>query len=131
VPQLLVYFYHLYHHNLSKPLEHDLHHNLISTLGKGQNNAHEDGRPGHSYHTEPVLVEIHQPKSVHHFPVDYPSEYEHHHMSNKTIPVIDQRMKVTVSVHLSLRNLTRVVFDLHDSHHHHYEAVRWIVVHEK
>jgi hypothetical protein len=76
VPQLLVYLYHLYHH--------DLHHDLISTLGEGQNNVHEDGRLDHSYHTEPVSVEIHQPKSVHHFPVDNPSEYEHHHMSNKT-----------------------------------------------
>jgi hypothetical protein len=40
-------------------------------------------------------------------------------------------MKVTVFVHLSLRNLTGVVPDLHDSHHRHYEAVRWIVVNEK
>jgi hypothetical protein len=39
-------------------------------------------------------------------------------------------MKVTVSVHLSLWNVTRVVFDLHDSHHHHYEVMRWTVVHE-
>jgi hypothetical protein len=39
-------------------------------------------------------------------------------------------MKVTIFVHPSLRNLTRVVPDLHDSHHH-YEVVRWIVVHEK
>jgi hypothetical protein len=40
-------------------------------------------------------------------------------------------MKVTIFVHLSLQNLTWVVPDLHDSHHHHYEAVRWTVVHEK
>jgi hypothetical protein len=40
-------------------------------------------------------------------------------------------MKVTVFVHLSLRNLTGVVFDLHDSHHHHYEVVKWTIVHEK
>jgi hypothetical protein len=40
-------------------------------------------------------------------------------------------MKVTVSMHPSLQNLTGVVPDLHDSHHHHYEAVRWTVVHEK
>jgi hypothetical protein len=51
-------------------------------------------------------------------PVDNPSEYEHHHMSNKIVFTVDQRMKVTVSVHPSLRNLTRVVLDLHDSHHH-------------
>jgi hypothetical protein len=63
--------------------------------------------------------------------MDNPFEYEHHHMSNKTIPVVDQRMKVTVFVHLSLRNLIRVVLDLHNSHHHHYEVVRWIDVHEK
>jgi hypothetical protein len=63
--------------------------------------------------------------------MDNPSEYEHHHMSNKIVPAVDQRMKVMVSVHLSLRNLTRVVPDLHDSHHHHYEVVRWIAVHEK
>jgi hypothetical protein len=133
VPQLLVYLYHphhlyhLYHHDLSESFDH----NLISILGKGQNNAHKNGRPGHNYHTEPVPIEIHQPKSVHHSFVDNPSEYEHHHMSNKTVPVTDQQMKVTVSVHSSLRNLTRVIPDLHDSHHHHYEAVRWIVVHEK
>jgi hypothetical protein len=78
-----------------------------------------------------VPAKIHQPKSVHHSPVDNPFEYEHHHMSNKTVPVIDQRMKVTVFVHPSLRNLTGVVLDFHDSHHHHYEAVRWAVVHEK
>jgi hypothetical protein len=33
-----VYFYHphhLYHHDLSKLLDDDLHHNLKSTLGKG------------------------------------------------------------------------------------------------
>jgi hypothetical protein len=40
-------------------------------------------------------------------------------------------MKVMVSVHLSFQNVTRVVPDLHDSHHHHYEAMRWTVVHEK
>jgi hypothetical protein len=40
-------------------------------------------------------------------------------------------MKVTVYVHLSLRNLTRVVPDLHNSHHHHYEAVRWTDVQKK
>jgi hypothetical protein len=125
------HLYHLYHDDLSKPLDHDLHHNLISTLGKGQNNVHENGRPSHSYHTELVPAEIHQPKSVHHSHVDNPSEYEHHHMSNKTVPDVDQQMKVTVSTHPSLRNLTGVVLDLHDSHHHHYEAVRWTVVHEK
>jgi hypothetical protein len=126
-----VYLYHFYHHDLSKSLDHDLHHDLISTLGKGQNNAHENGRPGHNYHTEPVLIEIHQPKSIHHSPVDNPSEYEHHHMSNKTTLVADQRMKVTVSMHPSFQILTGVVPDLHDSHHHHYEVVRWTVVHKK
>jgi hypothetical protein len=125
------HLYHLYHHHLSKPFHHDLHHNLISILGKGQNNAHEGGRPDHNYHTEFVPIEIHQPKSIHHFPVDNPFEYEHHHMSNKIVLAIDQRMKVMVSVHLSLRNLTRVVPDLHDSHHHHYEVVRRTTVHEK
>jgi hypothetical protein len=40
-------------------------------------------------------------------------------------------MKVTISVHPSLRNLIRVILDFHDSHHHHYEAVRWTDVHEK
>jgi hypothetical protein len=117
-----VYLYHpnhLYHHNLSEWLHHDLHHDLISILGKGQNNAHEGGRPSHSYHTELVPAEIHQPKSVHHSPVDNPSEYEHHHMSNKIVPVVDQQMKVTIFVHLSLQNLTGVVPNLHDSHHHH------------
>jgi hypothetical protein len=63
--------------------------------------------------------------------MDNPSKYDHHHMSNKTVLVVDQRMKVMVFMHLSLRNLTGVVLDLHDSHHHQYEAVRWIVVHEK
>jgi hypothetical protein len=67
VPQLLVYlyhphhlyhFYHLYHRDFFELLHHDLHHNLISTLGKGQNNAHEDGQPNHSYHIEPVPTEI-------------------------------------------------------------------------
>jgi hypothetical protein len=41
-----VYLYHphhLYHHDLSKPLDHDLHNDLISTLGKSQNNVHENG----------------------------------------------------------------------------------------
>jgi hypothetical protein len=37
-------------------------------------------------------------------------------------------MKATVFVHPSLQNLTEVVPDLHL---HHYEVVRWIVVHEK
>jgi hypothetical protein len=83
-----VYFYHLYHHDLFELLDHDLHHDLISTLGKGQNNAHENGLPGHSYHTEHVPTEIHQPKSIHHFPVDNPSKYEHH-MSNKIVHVAD------------------------------------------
>jgi hypothetical protein len=63
--------------------------------------------------------------------VDNPSEYEHHHMSNKIVPVVDQQMKVMVSLHSSLQNLTRVVPDLHNSHPHHYEAVRWNDVHEK
>jgi hypothetical protein len=129
-----VYFYHphhLYHHDLSEPLHHNLHHDLISILGKGQNNTHEGGRPGHIYHTELVPAEIHQPKSVHHSPVDNPFEYEHHHMSNKTVPVVDQRMKVMVFVHLSFSNLTGVVPGLHDSHHHHYEAMRWTIIHEK
>jgi hypothetical protein len=40
-------------------------------------------------------------------------------------------MKVTVSMHPSLQNLTTVIHDLHNSHHHHYEAMRWIIVHEK
>jgi hypothetical protein len=40
-------------------------------------------------------------------------------------------MKVMVSMHLSLQNLTGVVPDLHDSHHHHYKVVRWTAVHEK
>jgi aromatic ring hydroxylase len=63
--------------------------------------------------------------------MDNPSKYEHHHMSNKTVLVVDQQMKVTVSMHPSLRNLIGVVPDLHDFHHHQYKAVRWIVVHEK
>jgi hypothetical protein len=84
-PHHLYHLYHLYHHDLSKPL----HHNLISILGKGQNNAHEGGQPGHGYHIELVPVEIHQPKSIHHFHVDNPSEYEPHHMSNKTVPIVD------------------------------------------
>jgi hypothetical protein len=96
-----VYFYHLYHHNLFEPLNHDLHHDLKSTLGKVQNNTHEDDRPGHNYHTKLVLARIHQPKSVHHSLMDNPSKYEHHHMSNKTIPVADQQMKVMVSMHPS------------------------------
>jgi hypothetical protein len=117
------HLYHLYHH--------DHHHDLISTLGKGQNNAHEDGRPGHNYHTEPVSAEIHQPKSLHHSPMDNPSEYEHHYMSTKIVLTVDQQMKVTVYVHPSLRNMDGVVPNLHDSHHHHYEAVRWTTVHKK
>jgi hypothetical protein len=64
-----------------------------------------------------MSAEIHEPKFVHHSPVDNPFEYEHHHMSNKTIPAVDQRMKVTVSVHPSLQNLIRVIPDLHNSHH--------------
>jgi hypothetical protein len=133
VPQLLAYFYHphhiyhLYHHDLSEPLHHD----PISILGKGQNNAHEGGRPSHNYHIKLVPIEIHQPKSVHHSLVDNPSEYEHHHMSNKIVPTVDRRMKVIVSMHLSFRNLTGVVPNLHDSHYHHYEVVMWTVVHEK
>jgi len=63
--------------------------------------------------------------------MDNPSEYEHHHMSNKTILVVDQRMKVAVSVHLSLQNLIRVVPNLHDSHHHHYKVMKWTTIHEK
>jgi hypothetical protein len=63
--------------------------------------------------------------------MDNPFEYEHHHMSNKTVPAVDQRMKVTISVHPSFRTLIRVVPDFHDSHHHHNEAVRWTIVHEK
>jgi hypothetical protein len=86
VPELLVY---LYHHDLSEPFDHDLHHDLILILGKGQNNAHEDGRPDHSYHTEFVPVEIHQLKSIHHSLVDNPFEYDHHHMSNKIVPATD------------------------------------------
>jgi hypothetical protein len=126
-----VYFYHLYHHDLFEPLHHDLHHDLISIVGKGQNNAHEGGRPDHSYRIELVPTDIHQPKFVHHSPVDNPSEYEHHHMSNKIVPVVDQQMKITICVHPSLRNLTGVVPNLHDFHHHHYKVVRWTVVHEK
>jgi hypothetical protein len=134
VPQLLVYLYHphhFYHHDLFEPFDHNLHHNLKSTLGKGQNNTHEDGRLDHGYHTELVPAEIHQPKSVHHSHVDNPSEYEHHHMSNKTVLVVDQRMKVMVSVHPSFQNLIGVVPNLHNSHHHHYKVVRWTTVHEK
>jgi hypothetical protein len=123
--------HHLYHHDLFEPFDHDLHHDLKSTLSKGQNNAHEDGRPGHSYHIEPVPVQIHQPKSIHHSLVDIPSKYEHHHMSNKIVPDVDQQMKVIVSVHPSLRNLNGVVPDLHNSHHNHYEAVRWTAILEK
>jgi hypothetical protein len=93
------HLYHLYHHDLSEPLDHDLHHDLISTLGKGQNNVHEDGRFGHSYHTKLVPTVIHQPKPVHHSLMDNPSEYEHHHMSNKIVPVVDQQMKVITFVH--------------------------------
>jgi hypothetical protein len=63
--------------------------------------------------------------------MDNPSEYEHHQMSNKIVLAVDQQMNVMVSVHPSFRNLTRVVPDLHDSHPHHYEAMRWTVVHEK
>jgi hypothetical protein len=125
------HFYHLYHHDLFELLDHDFHHDLKLTLDKGQNNAHENSWPNHNYHTELVPANIHQPKSVHHSLVDNPSEYEHHHMSNKIVPDVDQRMKVTVSVHPSLWNLIGVVLDLHDSHHHHHEAVRWTLVHEK
>jgi hypothetical protein len=52
-------------------------------------------------------------------------------MSNKIVPATDQRMKVTVFVHPSLRNLIRVVLDLHDCHHYHYEVVRRTAVHKK
>jgi hypothetical protein len=51
--------HHLYHHDLSEPLHHDLHYNLISILGKSQNNVHEGGRLGHNYHTKLVPIEIH------------------------------------------------------------------------
>ncbi len=108
MPQPLVYLYHphhlyhLYHHDLSEPFNHNLHHDLKSTLGKGQNNVHEDGRPGHNYHIELVPIEIQQPESVHHSPVDNPSEYKHRHMSNNIVLVADQRMKVTVSMQPSL-----------------------------
>jgi hypothetical protein len=37
------HLYHLYHHDLFELLHYDLHHDLISILGKGQNNAHEGG----------------------------------------------------------------------------------------
>jgi hypothetical protein len=134
VPQPLVYLYHphhLYHHDLFELLDHDLHHDLKSTLGKGQNNVHEDGRPDHNYHTELVSAEIHQPKSVHHSLVDNLSEYKHHHMSNKIVPTVNQRMKVMVSMHSSFRNLNGVVPNLHDSHHHHHKVVKWTVVHKK
>jgi hypothetical protein len=40
-------------------------------------------------------------------------------------------MKVTVFVHPSLQNLTGVLPNFHNSHHHHYEAVRWTIVHKK
>jgi hypothetical protein len=40
-------------------------------------------------------------------------------------------MKVMVFMHPSLRNLTGVIPDLHDSHHHNDKAMRQIVVHEK
>jgi hypothetical protein len=130
-PHHLYHLYHLYHHDLFEPLHHDLHHDLISILGKGQNNVHKGGRPNHNYHTELVPVEIHQPKFVHHFPMDNPYKYEHHHMSNKIVLSVDQRMKVTIFVHLSLQNLTRVVLNFHDSHHHHYGAMRWTAIHEK
>jgi hypothetical protein len=40
-------------------------------------------------------------------------------------------MKVTIFVHLSFQNLIQVVPDLHDSHLHQYEVVRWTVVQEK
>ncbi len=63
--------------------------------------------------------------------MDNPFEYEHHHMSNKIVPVVDQRMKVMVFVHPSLRNLTGVVHDLHNSHHHHYKAMKWTIIHDK
>jgi hypothetical protein len=126
-PHHLYHLHHLYHHDLSEPLRH----NSISILGKGRNNTHEGGQLGHNYHTEFGPTKIHQPKSIHHFPVDNPSKYEHHHMSNKIVPAIDQRIKITVFVHPSFQNLPKVVLDLHNSHHHHYEAVRWIVVHEK
>jgi hypothetical protein len=79
------HFYHLYHHDLFELVHHD----LISILDKGQNNVHEGGQPSQSYHIELVPTEIHQPKSVHHSPVDNPSEYEHHHMSNKIVPAVE------------------------------------------
>jgi hypothetical protein len=79
----------LYHHDLSEPLDHDLHHDLISTLGIGQNNAHKDGRLDHNYHIEPVLAEIHQPRFIHHCPMDNPSKYEYHHMFNNIVPTAD------------------------------------------
>jgi hypothetical protein len=84
------HLYHLYHHDLYELFHHDLHHDLLSILGKGQNNAHEGSRLGHNYHTKLVSVEIHQPKSVHHSHVGNPFEYEHHHMSNKIVPVVDK-----------------------------------------
>jgi hypothetical protein len=34
-PPPLYHLYHLYHHDLSEPLHHNLHHDLISILGKG------------------------------------------------------------------------------------------------
>jgi hypothetical protein len=40
-------------------------------------------------------------------------------------------MKAMVFVHSSFQNLTKVVPDLHDSHLHQYEVVRWSVVHKK
>jgi hypothetical protein len=79
------HLYHLYHHDLFELFHHD----LISILGKGQNNAHESGQLGHNYHIELVPTEIHQPKFVHHSPMDNPSKYEHHHMFNKTVPTVD------------------------------------------
>jgi hypothetical protein len=40
-------------------------------------------------------------------------------------------MKATVFMQPSLQDLIKVVPDLHDSHLHQYDVVRWIVVHKK
>lgn len=61
----------------------------ISTLYKCQNNIHDDDILDHNDHIELASVQMYHSKYVHIFLWDNHSEDEHHHISNKTIFIIE------------------------------------------
>lgn len=62
---------------------------------------------------------------------DNPSLCDYLHMFNTLVPAADQKIRAMMHVHMSLYDLTKIVAELHNSHHLWDETMRCCAEHKK